>query len=72
MKKNKENEIIKKAVKKAFDRLNARGLGHIKPLRNDVARNAALFADYEGVNVQSASYLHDMFIEALDEIFCIN
>lgn len=35
--------------------------------RTDVARASALLANKRGVNVQSAPYLQDIFIEALDK-----
>ena len=60
MKKATERKIIFTAVKKAFKKEDMD--------KNEKIRLSAILADKKGVNVQTASYLQDIFYEALNEI----
>ena len=59
MKLSSQKRIIKNAVSRAAINNND---------RIAIARAAAVDADSRGVNVQSASYLHDLFCAMLDDI----
>ena len=59
-----EKEIMRDAVAEAYYREDEETV-----TRDSVARAAALIADQNGVNVQTAPYLQDLFYEALDEYF---
>ena len=59
-----EKQIIKKAVEEACESIDEEFR-----TRENVARESALLADKKGVNVQTASYLQDIFYATLDEYF---
>jgi uncharacterized protein YdaT len=62
MKKAEEKEIITEAVAQAHCDSDPESV-----TRSELARAAALIADKNGVNVQVAPYLQDIFYSALDE-----
>ncbi len=61
-KQTKKERIINTAVRNA---VKGNNFGWIT--RRDAAEKAALAANKQGVNVQRAPYLQDIFYEALDE-----
>jgi len=62
MQNKKEREIIFKAVRDAIKKFDYEFI-----TRNEVAREAAEIASRRGINVQSAPYLQDIFMESLDK-----
>jgi len=62
VKKSEERKIIFNAVRSAINDYPGDDL-----TRTEATRAAALIADQNGVNVQTAPYLQDIFYEALDK-----